>query len=198
MIDKSELARARAGDREALNRILVAAETRLRRQASARLGADLAMKVETSDILQSTYLDVVHSVAEFAGEDFEDFITWTGRILENNIRDKRRFHGAKKRRLTALVDNADERLEAAIGSSTTPSEQAVFTEGLFRLAQALEEMGDDDRRVIQLRKISGFEYDAIAALMGRSEQAVRRLYSRAMARLLLAIEEDSAGDGRKK
>jgi RNA polymerase sigma-70 factor (ECF subfamily) len=193
LIKNDDFALARAGDRDALNRVLCAAEERLRSIASARLGADLNAKIDTSDVLQSTYLDVVGSLDGFQGEDLDQFVTWVGRIIENNIRDRKRFFDAKKRRDPAAGTPVGGSLTERLGIVRSPSSQVAFTEDLFLLARALENLAAEHREVVILRKIRELEYDEIAEKMGRNEATTRRLFSRAMAALALEMDRLEAG-----
>lgn len=195
MIEDEDFTRARNGDRDALNRVLSAAEGRLRSIASARLGADLNQKIDTSDVLQSTYLDVVGSLESFGGGDLDEFITWVGRIIENNIRDRKRFFTAKKRRDPGEVGIPAGLPLERLGIVRSPSSQVAFTEDLFLLARALDNLAAEHREVVVLRKIRELEYDEIAELMGRNEATTRRLFSRAMA--ALAVEMDRLESGKK-
>jgi RNA polymerase sigma-70 factor (ECF subfamily) len=98
------------------------------------------------------------------------FYAWFFRIAENRIRDLVDYYGAKKRR-----GEAPRPL-----THTTPAAAAVRSEQLIRVRTALGRLSDDYRRVIQLRRLEEREVAEVAALMERSENAVRILYCRAL------------------
>jgi RNA polymerase sigma-70 factor, ECF subfamily len=186
---RDDIQRAKHGDRDALNRVLSSAEDRLRRLAHSRLGPDLKRRVHTSDILQSTYLDVIQAVTTFAGDDLDDFVTWVGRLLENNIRDKRRFLDAMKRTTARQETPPDGSLVARLGfERATPSAEVAFNEDLFLFARALDHLTPDQRQVITLRKIKEESFAQVAETMGRSEEATRKLLSRALTALVLEMD----------
>ena len=86
-ISPSLLDRAREGQHEALEELLTRNRSRFQRAAGARLGEGLRRRVRASDVLQSTYVDVLSSIQDFRGTSEEDFARWVVRILETNIRD---------------------------------------------------------------------------------------------------------------
>jgi RNA polymerase sigma-70 factor (ECF subfamily) len=67
--------------------------------------------------------------------------------------------------------------------SFTPSRHAAAREELARLEAALRALDEDKREVILLSRIVGLTHAGIAAEMGRSELATRKLLSRALAEL---------------
>lgn len=186
---KKNLARARDGDRRALDRLLETVEGRLRRLAEGRIGPGLRAKVRTSDVLQSTYLDVVKSMERFEGDDEEAFVGWVARIMENNIRDKGKYFQARKRRdpdgSTLPLNEADD----VKTPGATPSVEAVRAEDLVLVSRALEGLVEDYRQVIILRMVEGRSHKEVGELLGRSEAATRMLLSRARAALALALEQ---------
>lgn len=188
-----ELVKARKGDRQALDRVLGQVQERLRRLAQGRMGPGLRAKVRTSDVLQSTYLDVVRSVDRFEGDDEEAFVAWVARIMENNIRDKGKYFQARKRRdgdaPTVPLDDNDT-LRASL---PTPSAQAVRAEDLVLVSRAMEHLEDDYRDVILLRMVEGKSHKEIGDALGRSEAATRMLLSRARAALSLELEKLRSG-----
>ncbi len=183
-----DLRLARAGDRGALDRLLEAVQDRVRGIAEGRLGPGLRARIRTSDVLQSTYLDVVKGVATFEGEDESEFVAWVARIMENNIRDKGKFFQARKRRDPAGGPLPIDEAAGAEFDGPTPSVDAVRAEDLVLVSRALEELAEDHRRVIVMRMIEGRSHQEIAEEMNRSESAARMLLSRARAALALKLE----------
>ena len=84
---RDDIASARRGERDALDRVLTALQSRLRTAAANKIGTPLRRKMATSDLLQSTYVDVVRSIQSFEGDDPDTLVAWITRIMENNVRD---------------------------------------------------------------------------------------------------------------
>lgn len=181
---RKDILLARQGDGDALNRVLTALQTRLRIAAAQRLGPPLRAKMATSDLLQSTYIDVVRSIKDFQGEDAPQLVAWITRIMENNLRDRARFY-RRQRRNPEVV--ADEQPEAA-GSVPTPSAEAMQVENLAAVVEALAELPEEQRQIMQLRVIEGRDYEEIAEQLGRSVGSLRMLLSRARAALAIRLE----------
>jgi RNA polymerase sigma factor (sigma-70 family) len=191
-----DVAKARQGDRDALNRLLQAYETRLQAMAENRLGDELRKYVRTSDVLQSAYLDVVRDVGNFLGSNPEEFLVWFGQILENTIRDRRRFHHAEKRRGPISDPSDPGSLLRRVGVKCAgPLSNMVFDEEFLIFSEALDRLMPEQRDVIVRRKIREESFAAIAADFAKSEEAVRKLLSRALATLVLEIEKLRKGRG---
>ena len=153
------------------------------------MGPGLRAKVRTSDVLQSTYLDVVKSVERFEGDDEEAFVAWIARIMENNIRDKGKYFQARKRRDPEGPTRPLNEAEDVRTPTATPSVEAVRAEDLVLVSRALEGLVEDYRQVIILRMVEGRSHKEVGELLGRSEAATRMLLSRARAALALALEQ---------
>jgi len=186
---ETTLKRAKAGDRDALESLLRRHDTRLQRVARGLMGEQLKVRVRTSDILQSTYLEVLASVHDFRGDTEEAFAHWVVRILENNVRDAAKYHGARKRSRDMETSSKDlgELFIPAIQPS--PSSQAIATEELFLVGRALQRLPEDYRRVILIRLSPTGTHRETARRMGRSEGAARVLLARARAALLMELDK---------
>ena len=91
----------------------------------------------------------------------------------NNIRDEVR-RGREK---------AIESFSRSIASRPGPSTEVELGEDLHLLAERLEGMDEDHRRVIELRALDNLRFKEVAERMGRSEDAVRMLFRRALVSL---------------
>ena len=181
----TDIFRARRGDRDALDRLLVKHHERFVHAARARLGWGLRARLHTSDLLQSTLLDVVHSVADFRGETDDAFVHWVGRIMDHNIRDKARYFKAGKREAKVVARGASN----AVDHAPTPSAWAEFGDEGERLRNAMADLAPDYRRIIELRFVEGKSHREAAEVMGRTEEAMRILFWRARAALAVALEK---------
>ncbi len=181
---RSDIALARRGETEALDRVLKALESRLRAAATNRLAGHLRARMGTSDLLQSTMLDIAKNIGDFRGENADQLLAWSGRIMDNNLRDRARFFGRQRRR----GEHGAEVPPDAVASGPTPSFEAMRVEHIEALYRALSELPDDYQQILQLREFEKREYDEIAATLDRSEGAVRMLISRARAALYVKLD----------
>ncbi|MHC4632191.1 MAG: sigma-70 family RNA polymerase sigma factor, partial [Planctomycetota bacterium] len=72
--------------------------------------------------------------------------------------------------------------------ATTPSAIISKREEFDRLAKAIDALKPEYREVIVLTKVEGLSYSQIGDKLGRSADAARMLFSRAMAALTGAFE----------
>lgn len=191
---EGDLDRARRGDREAVMRLLGKHDDRLRRLIHDRLGAGLRAKLSTSDVLQSTYLDILRGIRNFEGKTAEEFVGWFTRLVENNIRDKAKYFGARKRQGgEALPEDA---LDEQPISGSGPASFSALVDDLRLVHESLDALNEDYRKAILLKFMEGKSPGEIAGQLGRTEAAVRVLLVRARAGLLLEIDRRKRLRGR--
>lgn len=180
---------AQAGSNEALGRALEACRGYLLLVAQHHLGADLQAKGGASDLVQETFLEAQRDFAQFRGTSEAELLAWLRRLLLNNVGHfARRYRATGKRavgREVLLVpDGSSDAPGPALPADTpSPSGQAMAHEQAEALRRALARLPDDYRRVITLRYDDGQSFEEIGRLMGRSPDAARKLWARAMERL---------------
>jgi RNA polymerase sigma-70 factor (ECF subfamily) len=108
----------------------------------------------------------------------------------------RHYLGTKGRDLRlerALVDELDHSScamnESLIAAQSSPSQQAVRREQAVLLADALQDLPEDYREVIILRQLEGLSFPDVARRMGRTEDSVKNVWLRALARLRRTLED---------
>ena len=123
-------------------------------------------------------------------------VAWLRKTLANNLTDEVRKllsdkrGGGRDRSLEQALEQSSARLEAWLASDqSSPSEHAVHHEQLCLMAQALEELPDDQRTAVELRYVHGRTLGEIAEQLQRSKGAVAKLLSRGMARLHVRLAE---------
>jgi RNA polymerase sigma-70 factor (ECF subfamily) len=183
------LERARQGSETALNDLFGRVAGRLLALIRLRLGQSLRSRLESRDILQATLLKAFLGLDRLKEEDSATLMAWLARIAENEIRDQADYHGRQRRdaaRETPLVDVRSRRLVQQIRSQTS---RLALDEEMRRLEQALEAVAPHYREIIILRKYEELEFAAIGERLGKSADACRMLYARAMAAVTLQLGE---------
>ena len=190
------LEQARAGDVEALGMLLELYRNDLRLVARSMVGAGIRARLDPSDLVQETFLKAHREFAAFAVRSEGELIGWLRRILTRNLMDQVKWNRARGRdvrrqeSLEAMLDRSRDEAERALAAPiTSPSDQAVRSEQAVRLADALETLPADYREVFVLRNLEHVPFEEVAARMGRSPGAVRKLWTRAMLALRRAMEE---------
>lgn len=182
------LRRAREGSRDALGTLLERNARRLLALIRLRLGPSLRREVESRDVLQSTLVKALGRFADFQGGG-SSLAAWLARIAENEIHDLADYHGRERRdaarRVSLDESPAVERLAANVRSQTS---RVALGEELARLEGALETLSREQREVIILRRLEELSFGEIGERMGRSADACRMLFARAMTALTLTME----------
>ena len=182
---------AREGQSEALAQILKAYRNYLLLIAGTCLERDLRGKADPSDVVQEALLKVHENFHQFRGATEKELLGWMRSILARLLTDlHRRFVLGAERRVQRersiddLVDRSSVVLEGLlVNRQDSPSSRARQREQSVLLADALARLGPDDQEVITLRNLLELEWEEVARRMGRSADAVRMLWTRAVRRL---------------
>jgi RNA polymerase sigma-70 factor (ECF subfamily) len=179
---------AKRGDAAAQGVLLRRFQSWLQVLARMQLENHLRAKVEPSDIVQQTMLDAVQGLPQFRGSTEPELIAWLRQVLARVLAHEIRRHGAQKRdvsleiSLDADLAESSQRLGAMLaGTGPSPSQQVARREMDVQLADALERLPEDYRKVLILRHLEGLPHDQIAMRMNRTPGAVRMLWTRALA-----------------
>jgi RNA polymerase sigma-70 factor (ECF subfamily) len=179
---QTALARARLGDDRALGQLLESFRPYVRCLVRALGGERLQPRLGESDLIQDALLEAHRSFGDFRGGTVAELTAWVRRIVLRTTGHALRDHlDAGKRALGA--EEPAERLDGRADPGSTPSAQAVRHEEAVRMAEALAQLPDDMQQVLLGRHVDGLSYAALAGRLGRSEGAVRVLYTRAVRRL---------------
>jgi RNA polymerase sigma-70 factor (ECF subfamily) len=192
------LAGARAGDEAARGRLLELYRNYLRFMARSLISQPLQARVDASDLVQETFLKAYREFAGFLGSTEPELVAWLRQILVRALADQVKRHRARGRDvrreepLEALLDRSSLTIqERLIAPLSSPSGHAIRREQAVILADALETLPPDYREVFVLRILEHVPIEEVAARMGRSVNAVRKLWTRAMLALERALENPS-------
>ncbi len=179
---------ARAGSREAMGKVLQACRGYLMAIAAELIDPELRVKGGASDIVQETYMEAQRDFAQFRGSTEKELLGWLRQILRHNLANfTRRYRGTGKRDIAHEVRFAAGDSSAAepgwAGDEPTPSAVMADVEQAARLQLAVGRLGDEYRDVLRLRFEGEMSFEEIGHKMGRSAEAARKLWTRAMDRL---------------
>ena len=187
---------AKNGDRSALDRLCNIYGPRVLWLVRLRMGRELRSKLESVDLVQDVLVSALNDLRGFTYKNQGDLVRWLARITENRLRDNLDKLHADKRdirrevRLNTHRSTLEDSFAAAMEpvDATTPSAIVAKREDFDRLARAIDALKPEYRQVIVLTKIEGLAYRDIGDKLGKSADAVRMLFSRAMAALTGAFE----------
>ena len=190
------VALAQDGDESALNRLCNVYGARILWIIRLRMGSELRSKLESIDIVQDVLMSALKDLGHFTYKTEGDFLRWLSKIAENRLRGHvQRLHMNKRdiRKEVCLNGHrptAEDSVVAALDAvvTTTPSAILSKREDLDKLVKAIDALKPEYRQVIVLTKIEGLSYKEVGQRLGKSADAARMQFSRAMAELTDAFE----------
>jgi len=191
-----QLARdAAAGDRSALDRLLLREYDPLLRFIRSLTPQGIARRVAPEDLLQETLLRAARGIKSFDCGNPDGLRPWLHAIARNVIHDARKAHQAGRRderrevrqQRAAPDDSVIALLDLLPADGRTPSRSAARHEAAAAIRVALTSIPDDYRRAITLRYIDALPVAEIAAQMGRTDRAVHMLCNRGLKALAEAM-----------
>lgn len=198
------LARARAGDPGARDRLFAACRSYLGLLARANVEPWMRAKVDASDLVQQTLLDAHRDFDRFQGQTDQEWLAWLRQILNHNACDAVRHYGAAEKRAAKrevpLGGNGDDSARPGFeppSPGDSPSQMAMHHESELLLAEALDQLSEDYREVIILRNIQRLPFEQVAEQLGRTRPAAQMLWMRAIQKLkslLSAVHSGVSGD----
>jgi RNA polymerase sigma-70 factor (ECF subfamily) len=186
---------AREGQPEALEELLKAHRNYLRVLAASCLHHEMRGKADPSDIVQETLLKAHQNYRHFRGTTEIEWMTWLRKILVNHLTDFQKGYRRERRNvdreqpLESLVDRSSAMLRN-LGPSPgpSPSQEAQRREAAALVADAIAELEPDDRDVVILRNLHELDWNAVGERTGRSPDAARMLWARAMQRVGVSLK----------
>lgn len=187
---------ARGGDGSALGLLLGRYHNYLTLLARVQLGRRIQAKLDVADVVQDVSLEVHRRIGSFRGGSEGEFLAWLRQILGGVLANQvRRYFGAKRRDVRLerdLFEDLDRSSRAMtaplVAAESSPSAQAARREQAVILADALDDLAADYREVIILRQLQGLSFPEVAERMGRTQDSVKNLWARALAKLRRRLE----------
>jgi len=168
----------------------------LRLLARAQLTPRLQAKMDASDVVQQAILQAHEAQPQFRGTTEAEKLAWLRAILANVLAAAvRRFETAarevgRERSLEAELELSSSRLECLLAADqSSPSQRAVRGEDLLRLAAALTQLPDDQRRVVELHYLQSLPIAEAAQQLGRTRPAVVGLLYRGVKKLRKLLQD---------
>lgn len=187
---------ARGGAQPELGRILESCRAYLQLIAENELGSTLRPKAGASDLVQESLLDAQRGFERFQGSTREEFLAWVAQILRNNLTDlARRYRTADRRAIGREQPLLGEPYaETLTNGQDAPSAQAVRAEDEQRLRAAIARLPDEARLVLAWRQHDRLDWAAIGVRLGKSAEAARKVWFRAIERLRAELGENDRHD----
>jgi RNA polymerase sigma factor (sigma-70 family) len=167
---------AKAGDGDALERLLERCLPPLQRWAHGRLPPSSRGMLETADIVQDAVISAMRNIGNFEPRHQGALQAYLRRAVINHIRDVIR----KTRRRPQQIGLPDEIKDEA----TSPLDALIGEEKTALYDAALERLSEEDQEAIIGRIELGYSYQDLATVLNRpTADAARMAVTRALKRL---------------
>jgi RNA polymerase sigma-70 factor (ECF subfamily) len=192
--DVAELLQGAArGEPGALRELFSRYRDRLQRMVRLRLSRRLAGRIDDSDVLQESFLEIAKHLEDYVKEPTLPFFLWLRHMTGLKLAEVHRRHlGTQCRDADREVTlhrgglpMADSVSLAAqlLGTWTTPSQAAIKAETRLFVQQALNSMDPIDREVLALKHFEQLSTSEIAQVLGLSKAGAGSRYLRSVKRL---------------
>lgn len=149
----------------------------LKRVAEQEFPESLRFRLDDSDLVQETLVRALRGADDFRGTTDLELQQWLREILKNQLIDSIRFHNRQQRDIAR--DFRDPLPELA-DDTQTPSQAVRQRESHERLWLTVAELPEDYRTVICLRQQMDLSFPEIGERMGKTADAARMLWGRAL------------------
>lgn len=199
----TELARRAAdGDHEAVELLLERHLPELRAFVRLRAGPGLRARESASDLVQSTCREVLTHIDRFQFPSDSAFRRWMFTMAMRKIANRAEHFAAAKRaepgaagvpgdRIDAELGGGDELLAACYQRFSSPSYRMGIKDEIELVESAFDSLTEEQREVVTLAHVVGLSRAEIGAELGKSENAVRIVLHRALARLAERVKGES-------
>lgn len=197
------IAKARAGEIEALGELCNLYRNYMRMVVRTGLGPKLRERVELSDVVQEALVEVIRQFPQFTGQNEAALVGWLRRLVGQKLADLGRYHSRAKRSgggpdvpLDAARDlpgdgdgsQGGKLLDILALSQTSPSEAASKRELTVLLADALAALPETEAEVLWLYHAEGLSFEGIGDRMGVSRKSIRGIWARGLKSLKRTLD----------
>ena len=192
------LDRARQGDGTAINGLLERHRAAIRRMIDQRMDRVVQRRVDASDIVQDVMIEANRRLGDYLANPTMPFQLWLRHMARDRLIDAHRRHRVAANRsldreVSLTVGEGQDHSQAdLIGQladrELTPAAAATWHELERRFAAAVEQLDEDDRKIVLLRHFEHLSTAEAAAALGLAKPAAGMRYLRAMRRLRVLLD----------
>lgn len=180
---------ARDGSQTALAALFDSHAAAVRGYVEKRLPADLRRKIAPEDVLQEAWLVAAERLTEFEDRGEGSLRAWLLKIADLKAREAiRAFLGTRKRADVREISRSGRPDTAAfVAAGPSPSEVAQGNELREAALRAMAALPEDYREILRLVQSEGLTLKDAAERMGRTHDAAKKLYGRALRKFAESI-----------
>lgn len=193
---------AAGGDAGAQERLVELCYDEVKRVVHRDLQADFRQRhrwmlplFSTHDVVHEVLLAVVRDLADTQFDTAGKFFAYLGTLVRHRLLDAVRFHEAARRDGRKQVEAGTSNLAAGnAGRDPTPTFAASLGERAGLVRDALAELPERQRRVLELRLVDEATFPEIRDALGyASDETARQAFHDAQARLLVKLRVRGLG-----
>jgi RNA polymerase sigma-70 factor (ECF subfamily) len=193
------LREAGTGDHRAFDQLLAQHRPELRRFVELRMDPRMRGRVDPSDVVQETQLEVFRRLPDFLERQPMPFHVWLHKTAYERLLMARRQHlRAAQRAIGREVPLPDRSslvlAQRLLRPGSTPSQRLSVRELARRVYQVLAQMSDSDRTILFMRNLEERSYQEIACILDIDPATARKRNGRALLRLHKLLVEDGLTD----
>lgn len=191
----------RAGDQDAVNRLMDRHRVAVRRLIQMRLDNAVARRVDASDVVQDVLFEASRRLEDYIKAPTMPFHLWLRQLARDRMIDMHRRHRVAKRRsvdreqhVTSVAhDNQStaDFMSLLKDNELTPAAASLRKEMEQRFLEALNQLEEDDREIIMMRHFEHLGNGEVAEALNLSAPAAGMRYLRAIRKLRQSLGTDN-------
>jgi RNA polymerase sigma-70 factor (ECF subfamily) len=182
-----------AGDRQAYEKLFARYRSYLLRVVEARLDPKVRPRVDPSDVVQETQLEVLRRLPDYLTRRPMPFRLWLRKTAQERLLVVRRRHVDAGRRAVGREAPLPERssllLARAFLGGSTPSRRLARQELACRVRQAVVRLPEADQEILLLRAFEGLSNQEVACVLDMDPATASKRHGRALLRLQKLLAE---------
>jgi RNA polymerase sigma-70 factor (ECF subfamily) len=192
------LREAKAGDVEAVDRLMDRHRDSLNRMVHCRLNPGVGGRFDASDIVQEALLTASRRLAEYLANPRMPFHAWLRQLARDRLADAYRHELAAKRNVAREQSQPTGETSSLspIGqlrdAELTPAAILLRKEFATRFHQALEQLSEESREIVLMRHAEQLSNSQAAEVLEISEPAAGMRYLRALRQLKSILGDPSS------
>ena len=196
------LAAARDGDPKAVDGLMDRHRDALRKLVDHRMDRAIARRVDASDVVQDVLFEASTRLAKYLDQPTLPFHLWLRQLARDRLIDMHRRHRKAQRRSVdrerplvsrAHSDQSSLDLIARLADvELTPAAASIRREMQLRFVEAIEELGEDDREILQMRHFEQLTNSEAALALELSPAAAGMRHLRALRRLKVQLGDSAS------
>jgi RNA polymerase sigma-70 factor (ECF subfamily) len=183
------------GEARALENLLARYRPELRDFIERHFDPRLRARIDPSDVVQDTQLEMVRRMDDFLAQQPMPFRLWLRKKAMDRLLNLRRDHVVRARRSVVREQGLPDRsslllARPLLARGTSPSQHLQARELAERVSRAVARLADAEREILLLRHAEDLPFAEIGCLLDIEPAAARKRFGRALIRLQKVLRDE--------